>query len=102
MPERGASAARSPFHFLSRRAGCMGASPLAGEAARPYGLRMSAAIRIVGIDPGLRRTGWGVIDVSGNDLRFVAAGSIAPPASAALAERLVVLHDKLSSIVRSF
>ena len=62
---------------------------------------MSVAIRIVGIDPGLQRTGWGVIDVAGNDLRFVAAGSIAPPGGGSLAGRLVVLHDELARIMRS-
>ena len=34
----------------------------------------SAAIRIIGIDPGLRRTGWGIVETLGNALRFVAAG----------------------------
>ncbi len=33
-------------------------------------------VRILGIDPGLRRTGWGVIDVEGNRLIFVACGSV--------------------------
>lgn len=33
---------------------------------------MQNTIRIIGIDPGLRRTGWGIIDTLGNSLRFVA------------------------------
>ena len=36
-------------------------------------------IRILGIDPGLRRTGWGVIDIDGNRLTFVGCGSVEPP-----------------------
>ena len=39
--------------------------------------RMSRPIRILGIDPGLRRTGWGVIEVEGNRLVFTACGSVA-------------------------
>ena len=37
---------------------------------------MQSAIRILGIDPGLRRTGWGVIEVQGNTLRFVSSGTV--------------------------
>ena len=38
---------------------------------------MRRPIRILGIDPGLRRTGWGVVAIAGNRLRFVACGSLA-------------------------
>ena len=37
---------------------------------------MNQAIRIIGIDPGLRRTGWGVVETLGNSLRFVASGTV--------------------------
>jgi crossover junction endodeoxyribonuclease RuvC len=37
---------------------------------------MAAAIRIIGIDPGLRRTGWGVVETFGNSLTFFAAGTL--------------------------
>ncbi len=37
---------------------------------------MGQAIRIIGIDPGLRRSGWGVVETLGNSLRFVAAGTV--------------------------
>ena len=40
-----------------------------------YAYGMGQAIRIIGIDPGLRRTGWGVVETSGNSLRFIAAES---------------------------
>lgn len=61
---------------------------------------MSVAIRILGIDPGLRRTGWGVVDTSGNSLRFVAAGTVRSDERAALAVRLCELHDGLSHVLR--
>ena len=48
---------------------------------------MRQPIRILGIDPGLRRTGWGVIDVDGNRLIHVACGSVASDDKAALAQR---------------
>ena len=35
---------------------------------------MTSSIRIIGIDPGLRRTGWGVIETLGNSLKFVGCG----------------------------
>jgi crossover junction endodeoxyribonuclease RuvC len=66
------------------------------------GSAMSAPIRILGIDPGLRRTGWGVIDVSGNRLSFVACGSVATNEKAPLAVRLVAIHDGLSRIIEEF
>ena len=49
---------------------------------------MNQAIRIIGIDPGLRRTGWGVVETLGNSLRFVAAGTVKSDDKAALALRL--------------
>lgn len=56
-------------------------------------------IRILGIDPGLRRTGWGVIDMRGTSLSFVAAGTVTSDAKRDLAARLVELHDGLADIV---
>ena len=63
---------------------------------------MRQAIRILGIDPGLRRTGWGVIETFGNQLVFVACGSVASDDRAALAERLVALHAGLTRVVDEF
>src|SRR6266581_2325445 len=79
-----------------------------GSCARPCdpaGLsrrEMRQAIRILGIDPGLRRTGWGVIDVDGNRLIFVGCGSVASDDKAALAQRLVALHAGLMRVVDDF
>ena len=62
---------------------------------------MGAAIRILGIDPGLRRTGWGLIESRGNSLAFVAAGTIRAPLDGALASRLAALHGELTEVLRS-
>ena len=62
---------------------------------------MEDTIRIIGIDPGLRRTGWGVVDVLGSRLSFVAAGTIRVAERAPLAERLCAIHDMLGEIVES-
>ncbi|MGL4489192.1 MAG: crossover junction endodeoxyribonuclease RuvC [Rhizobiaceae bacterium] len=62
---------------------------------------MTSPIRIIGIDPGLRRMGWGIIDVLGNSLGFVACGTITSDDKADLASRLCQLHDGLSGIIHS-
>jgi len=59
-------------------------------------------IRILGIDPGLRRTGWGVVAVTGNRLTYVACGSIDTDHRTVLAERLVTIHDALARLVTEF
>ena len=59
-------------------------------------------IRILGIDPGLRRTGWGVILCEGNRLGFVACGSVDTDDKAALAERLMTIHSGLARILGEF
>ena len=63
---------------------------------------MTATIRIIGVDPGLRRTGWGVVTIQGNALGFVAAGTVKAPLDGELAHRLVALHAGLTEIVRAF
>ena len=60
------------------------------------------SIRILGIDPGLRRTGWGVVACEGNRLTYVACGVVETDGKAALAERLVAIHDGLNRIVAEF
>ncbi len=54
---------------------------------------------LLGLDPGLRRTGWGVIAVSGSRLGHVANGSVASSPAAPLAERLLELHDGLAQVI---
>jgi crossover junction endodeoxyribonuclease RuvC len=62
---------------------------------------MGRPIRILGIDPGLRRTGWGVVATEGSRLIFLACGSLATKDHAALAERLLAIHDGLRDVVSS-
>ena len=59
-------------------------------------------VRIIGIDPGLRRCGWGLIDVSGNRLTFVASGALKPDTEHALADRLVAIHNGLNELIDRF
>jgi crossover junction endodeoxyribonuclease RuvC len=59
----------------------------------------AVAIRILGIDPGLQRTGWGVIEIAGSSLAFVAAGTVTSSARASLADRLCQLHDGLHGLL---
>lgn len=63
---------------------------------------MQRAIRIIGIDPGLRRTGWGVVESLGSRLSFVAAGTIRVAETALLADRLCAIHDALVLVVEKF
>lgn len=63
---------------------------------------MQNVIRIVGIDPGLRRTGWGVVDSQGSSLRFIAAGTVKSDAALSLASRLCQLHDGLEAMLHEF
>ena len=58
-------------------------------------------VRIIGIDPGLRNTGWGVIEQAGQHLSYVADGSVHSDAAAPLAQRLLQLHDALLAVLRS-
>ena len=56
-------------------------------------------IRIIGIDPGLRNLGWGVIECEGSRLAFVACGSLHSDAKRDLADRLRQLHLGLAEII---
>ncbi|MDP6352444.1 MAG: crossover junction endodeoxyribonuclease RuvC [Alphaproteobacteria bacterium] len=56
-------------------------------------------MRLLGLDPGLRRTGWGVVDFDGVRLGYVASGTIAPDPDRPIADRLVDLHDGLRQVI---
>ena len=64
--------------------------------------RMTLPIRILGIDPGLRRTGWGVVEITGNRLTFLGCGSVLTRNDDALAIRLLTIHDGLARILDQF
>jgi len=60
------------------------------------------AVRILGLDPGLRATGWGVLDCRGNRLSHVADGVLVAPVRAPLAERLAALFAGLTRLIEDF
>jgi crossover junction endodeoxyribonuclease RuvC len=60
---------------------------------------MNRSVRIIGIDPGLRRCGWGIIEALDNRLTFVAAGTVTPPIDGIFADRLVALAAGLADIL---
>ena len=59
-------------------------------------------MKLLGIDPGLRNTGWGIIESDGNRLTYVGDGVVKSDAKLSLAERLVQLHDGLLEIIEEF
>ena len=63
---------------------------------------MSERIRILGLDPGLRHTGWGVITIEGTKLAYVACGVVTSDGDLGLALRLKQLHDRLDEVVRAW
>ncbi len=67
-----------------------------------YRGRMIRAIRILGIDPGLRKTGWGLVIQEGTRLSFVACGSVLSTSTLPTAERLRQIHDGLLRVLTDF
>ena len=63
---------------------------------------MKEAIRIIGIDPGLRNTGWGVVESLGNSLRFIASGTVKSDNKLDLASRLKQLYDGLETVLHEY
>ena len=59
-------------------------------------------VRIIGLDPGLRNTGWGVIEFEGSRLSYVADGAVHSDADAPLAMRLLQIHQQLISVLKEF
>ena len=56
-------------------------------------------IRILGLDPGLRKTGWGIVAVDGARLAHVAHGVIAPKDTLAFSERLLILFNAIAAVI---
>jgi crossover junction endodeoxyribonuclease RuvC len=79
---------------LLRRAECGTLAP-----AIPFFGAPVVTIRILGLDPGLARMGWGVIDLTGTRLAHVAHGVIVSDARLDLGRRLLVLHGALSEVI---
>lgn len=57
------------------------------------------SIRILGVDPGLRHTGWGIIESDGVRLSYVASGRISIPSAELLAERLKQIFSELDAVI---
>ena len=83
--------------------GALGRTVLAQRSLWGYQRAMVGhPIRILGIDPGLRRTGWGLVEADGNRLIYVACGSVETSERAALGDRLVVIHDGLVRVIEQY
>jgi len=59
-------------------------------------------MRILGIDPGLQKTGWGIIESEGHKLSFIACGLIKSTKSYSLPERLAQIDDGMSEVLMRF
>ena len=66
------------------------------------GAMRTQTIRIIGIDPGLRRTGWGIVESDGVRLAYVASGLVTSDDEGELAYRLRELYEGLISVIASF
>jgi crossover junction endodeoxyribonuclease RuvC len=62
---------------------------------------LAEPVLILGIDPGLRHCGWGLVTASGSRVSFVGSGTISPPVRGSLAERLCVLDEALCALVEA-
>lgn len=60
---------------------------------------MRKPLRIIGIDPGLRHTGWGIIECEGSRLSYIACGAVEPTPTADLADRLAAIHEGLRQVL---
>ncbi|MBL6078542.1 crossover junction endodeoxyribonuclease RuvC [Belnapia sp. T18] len=63
---------------------------------------MTGAVRLLGLDPGLQHTGWGMVESIGNRLRHLADGVISTDADQPLAERLCTLHRGLAALIEQW
>ena len=59
-------------------------------------------MRLIGLDPGLRQTGWGVVAIQDNRLRHIADGVVGSDNKNTLAERLVQLHEGLRAVIAEY
>jgi crossover junction endodeoxyribonuclease RuvC len=62
----------------------------------------SARRRIIGVDPGLASTGWGVVEYADSRLRYIAHGCIETPASLVRGERLFFIYQSFVKILKTY
>ena len=55
--------------------------------------------RVLGIDPGLQHTGWGIVESDGSALRYIASGTVHPPTSSPLSTRLAALYEAIREVL---
>jgi crossover junction endodeoxyribonuclease RuvC len=99
--------AAAPAYWIPRFRGVRRSVSVSSAVRRRYHYPMTPPpirhpVRILGIDPGLRRTGWGVIEVDGNRLVFIGCGSVEPSDSLPLASRLLAIHEGLAAVLGDF
>jgi crossover junction endodeoxyribonuclease RuvC len=63
---------------------------------------VAESVRILGLDPGLRNTGWGVITIEGSKLSYLACGVVTSDGDLGLAMRLKQLYDRLTEVVETW
>jgi len=59
-------------------------------------------MRLIGLDPGLRITGWGVVEAEGNRLSYVACGVVRSDENLSLAERLTMLYTGITAVLKQY
>ncbi|MBI5163408.1 MAG: crossover junction endodeoxyribonuclease RuvC [Magnetospirillum sp.] len=59
-------------------------------------------MRVLGLDPGLRVTGWGMIEVAGNRLSYLGDGVVRSDETRSLAERLAQLHQGVLAVIAAW
>ena len=76
--------------------------PLAVGGDRGLTAVMNGTRLILGLDPGLRHTGWGLVRQQDNRLSFVAAGRVSPASKLPMAERLALLAKELRQVIEQY
>lgn len=71
----------------------------ARKGASAAGLTQRGAVRVLGIDPGLRHTGWGLVDLDGSRLSYAACGVIKPAPGDDLSVRLTAIYAGLQAVI---
>jgi len=59
-------------------------------------------MRLLGLDPGLRHTGWGIINTKDDKIKWIASGNISPKNSLCLSIRLKTIHNEINKIIEEF
>ena len=65
-------------------------------------MRMSMSKVILGIDPGLANTGWGVVQQAGSRLSCLAYGCVSTPGTMPLAQRLAKIHEQITAVIARY